>query len=321
MSDSTFRERWVDEVFRTPHVTDSVRVALLALAGDMDDEGAVTARRDRLAERLGRSDRRVGDRLKAGIDSGYLERVARGQKNGDGKYRATIPGRPTWGHPGVPKKPGLLRTPEGPEEKSLQDDPQVEETGSLEDTRVSQRENPLRTPGGPEEIRPPYKARAHAHFNGDRSTDNLDESEHAAATNVVALFEKSAPSLRSKNTPARERAGELEADDALFDAFWTAYPRKIGKPSGRKAWAKAMKRHADPQTVILAARRYATDPRRTTSDIKYTPHPATWLNDERYLDEPEALSTAPAVDHRQQATNDMFERAMQRAIAREEGAP
>lgn len=58
-----------------------------------------------------------------------------------------------------------------------------------------------------------------------------------------------------------------------------------------------MKRNADPELIILAARRFATDPRRSISDIKFTPHPSTWLNDERYLDEPEA-PPGPVADPR-----------------------
>lgn len=104
MSEQTYRERWRREVYRTPLVTDSVRVALLALADDMDDDGMVSVNRAELAEKLSRSDRRIGDRFAEAIGAGFLERVKRGQRNGKGVYRATLPGRLSSGHPGVPKK-------------------------------------------------------------------------------------------------------------------------------------------------------------------------------------------------------------------------
>lgn len=75
--------------------------------------------------------------------------------------------------------------------------------------------------------------------------------------------------------------------DLLFVAFWDAYPRKVGKPSARAAWKKAVtKSRADPDLVIAAAKRFQDDPIRRASAENYTPHPATWLNDERYNDQP-----------------------------------
>ena len=116
----TYRDQWVEEVFRTPLITDSTRVVLLALAFEMDESGLVSFRRKDLAARLGRSDRRVGDRIANAIDAGYLRRISRGQRNGLGRYQATLPGDSS-GHPGVPKSNAVFRTPGGPEEKSLQD--------------------------------------------------------------------------------------------------------------------------------------------------------------------------------------------------------
>lgn len=72
--------------------------------------------------------------------------------------------------------------------------------------------------------------------------------------------------------------------DDGFDTFWSTYPRKIGKGAARKAWAKALKT-ADAATITAGAARYATE--RAGQDPKYTPHPATWLNAERWADEPE----------------------------------
>lgn len=78
---------------------------------------------------------------------------------------------------------------------------------------------------------------------------------------------------------------ELGSDqDPGFVDFWTAYPRRVGKPSGRRAWKKAVKAGHDPALIIAAARVFANDPVRKAKDISYTPHPSTWLNDERFND-------------------------------------
>lgn len=93
-------------------------------------------------------------------------------------------------------------------------------------------------------------------------------------------------------TAHRRKAAEATTDDR-FDEFWTAYPRKIAKPAAVKAWTKATKNGANPDAVIAAAARYATT--RAGEDPRYTAHPATWLNNERWNDQP-ADTTPPGDD-------------------------
>lgn len=80
--------------------------------------------------------------------------------------------------------------------------------------------------------------------------------------------------------------------DVWFARFWELYPRKVAKGAARTAWAAALRRgKARPEEIIAGAERYAADPNR---DPAYTAHPATWLNAERWGDEPEPDRTAPA---------------------------
>jgi hypothetical protein len=112
---------------------------------------------------------------------------------------------------------------------------------------------------------------------------------HDDGATVIELFDdkNSTPSLRSQKQPARKRA-EPASKDPLFDEFWKYYPRHKAKAAAKKAWDKALKNGADPEAVIFGARRYATDPQRAESEAKYTAYPATWLNQERWDDEPDA---------------------------------
>lgn len=86
----------------------------------------------------------------------------------------------------------------------------------------------------------------------------------------------------------REKQAECGSDqDPHFVAFWEAYPRKVGKPSARRAWVKAVRKaRADPAVIMAAAEKFRDDPTRRRRDIEFTPHPATWLNDARYDDNP-----------------------------------
>lgn len=72
-----------------------------------------------------------------------------------------------------------------------------------------------------------------------------------------------------------------------FVDFWGLYPRSVGKGAAKTAWDKALKRGADPFVILGAAGNYAVFCQRTRKDRQYIPHPATWLNQERYEDPPE----------------------------------
>lgn len=229
MNDGTYRGRWVDEVFRTPLITDAVRVALLALATDMDDAGMAVVRRDEIANRLGRSDRRIGDRLKAGIEAGYLERVSRGQRNGDSRYQATIPDHLSSGHPGVPKTADLLRTPGGPEDDSLQDSPQVQENPPHQDTRESSRgafdPSIFGTPGGPQDDDRIYKDRARAPITADRSKTTADVTGHGDAK----LFDEKSETPPPAGAGAPDTKSRAITAQTIVTAWITAVEQTTGE--------------------------------------------------------------------------------------------
>jgi len=69
----------------------------------------------------------------------------------------------------------------------------------------------------------------------------------------------------------------------LFEDFWLSYPRRVGKGSAKKAFAKAIETELG-ETVIAGALRLAQDP--NLPAIQYIPYPATWLNREGWNDEP-----------------------------------
>lgn len=99
-------------------------------------------------------------------------------------------------------------------------------------------------------------------------------------------------------TPPRGKRGSRRVgdDDPGFARFWETYPRKVGKGHAKKAWAKAVNDGADPEEIISGAERFRMDPTRSR-DPQFIAHPSTWLNGERWKDQPPAradLSQAPA---------------------------
>lgn len=69
----------------------------------------------------------------------------------------------------------------------------------------------------------------------------------------------------------------------MFDAFWSAYPRKVGKRNARTAFGRAVLRTGDASVIQAGAERYRDDPNRLD---EFTAHPTTWLNRDGWDDDP-----------------------------------
>jgi hypothetical protein len=83
-----------------------------------------------------------------------------------------------------------------------------------------------------------------------------------------------------KNTRSSAIA-ESMSDDG-FAAWWSAYPRKVGKGQAGKAYRGALKK--TKATALLAALQAQT-PTLMAKGAEFCPYPATWLNGERWADE------------------------------------
>ena len=74
-----------------------------------------------------------------------------------------------------------------------------------------------------------------------------------------------------------------------FDDFWALCPRKRGKGAARRAYAKACQ-SVEEETILDGARRWRKES--IGKDPTYICHPATWLNQERWDDEPDVVVKA-----------------------------
>lgn len=107
----------------------------------------------------------------------------------------------------------------------------------------------------------------------------------APATDVLDPPTRPDPTTKNKVKTSSSTAAPSTDDDPNFDRFWATYPRRIGKGQARRAWTKALKAGTNPETIIEAAARFTAA--RGNEDPKFTPHPATWLNGERWTDTPD----------------------------------
>jgi uncharacterized protein YdaU (DUF1376 family) len=110
-------------------------------------------------------------------------------------------------------------------------------------------------------------------FTNASETPTIEQNQpHDVCPSPSPSVEEERSSLRS------QRAHE---DEAAFDLWYQEFPHKVGKGAARRAFPAALKK-AGVGTLIAGIHRYkATKP----TDQKFC-NPATWLNQERWLDEP-----------------------------------
>ena len=67
-----------------------------------------------------------------------------------------------------------------------------------------------------------------------------------------------------------------------FEKFYAKYPNKVKKERALKAWLK----HNPDIAVVLKALEYQVSNDRRFREKEFTPHPASWLNDKEWENEP-----------------------------------
>jgi uncharacterized protein YdaU (DUF1376 family) len=82
-------------------------------------------------------------------------------------------------------------------------------------------------------------------------------------------------------TNNKQETKNKDIKDDRFDIFWKQYPRKVAKPNAQKAWNKIK-----PDDVVFKKMLDAINQQGLSSkEIQFVPHPATWLNAQRWEDE------------------------------------
>jgi hypothetical protein len=87
--------------------------------------------------------------------------------------------------------------------------------------------------------------------------------------------------------------GNKDWPENAFEVFWLQYPRRVAKKAARSAFERVRKSgEVDFDTLVAGVRNYAAAV--AGKDMQYVAHPATWLNQGRWDDEPAAIAGKPA---------------------------
>ena len=105
-----------------------------------------------------------------------------------------------------------------------------------------------------------------------------------------------------KNSPSPRKRGDDDSPE--FTRFWDIYPRKVGKGAARTAWARATRKTA-PEVITEAAHAHARTWASADTEARFIPHPASWLNAERWNDTlPDVAPTGRTAEDRRRGALD-----------------
>ena len=100
------------------------------------------------------------------------------------------------------------------------------------------------------------------------------------------LASHSSDSAAKKKKPSAPRPPMSRGLQERFDRFWKAYPRKVGKGAAEKKFAQIRPDAELTDKMIRAVEDAKRSAQWSRDGGQYIPHPATWLNQKRWEDEP-----------------------------------
>ena len=130
--------------------------------------------------------------------------------------------------------------------------------------------------------------------NTIEQTANTIEQEGTDVFPVPAEKESTPEPLKEKESgkgdvppegPRSAKADKARAE-ALFDRFWAAYPRKENKKNACRAFLRLRPNEALLNRMLSALWQQRASPQWLEAGGKYIPQASTWLNGERWEDQP-----------------------------------
>ena len=128
------------------------------------------------------------------------------------------------------------------------------------------------------------------HTLGDGSDDDRELVDAEVCSSADADGESEDGEVSAELIPFDPQPARPNLDDDFAD-WWSLYPRKVGKGQATRAYRTARKKAT---AQALAAAIVTQGPLLMARGSQYCPHPATWLNGERWRDEPADLRATDA---------------------------
>lgn len=109
-------------------------------------------------------------------------------------------------------------------------------------------------------------------------------TSYAEIDTACAEFSTTIPDINTDSKPDIPPISPKGEDDG-FNTFWKAYPRKTSKATALKSWQKIKPDDELQKTILSALEQHKKTEQWLRDKGQFIPHPATWLNQSRWLDE------------------------------------
>lgn len=150
------------------------------------------------------------------------------------------------------------------------------------------------------------RSKAGANRNKPEQTETKDSKPEQTETNSPT---------KKENKKENKNQNQNKEQQARFDRFWEAYPRKEAKPRARSEFDKIAPDDDLLAKMLAAIDRWKRSAQWREDGGKYIPHPATWIHQKRWEDDPPKESpgklTAQQYDQRDYSGDDDFTGVMQ----------
>lgn len=115
-------------------------------------------------------------------------------------------------------------------------------------------------------------------------TDGMPKNTNGMPNDAERIKTKTKTKTEEQKTKTTTPLYPPKGDSEDFARFWDAYPQKTGKGAARASYERALYK-TDPETILAALEAQKKSPQWCRDGGQYIPHPATWLNQERWQDE------------------------------------
>lgn len=118
------------------------------------------------------------------------------------------------------------------------------------------------------------------------TTTTIELSTSAGVVGAPVMDEVAQP-LEAVVVEPSKRRGRPAKGKGLhrFDEWYSLYPRKVNRGHAEKAWSKVATSDELINTMIAALKLQRENPEWRKENGAFCPHPATWLNGKRWMDE------------------------------------
>lgn len=121
-------------------------------------------------------------------------------------------------------------------------------------------------------------------YGNPRPNNTNTKNTNFKNTNILRGGENS-ERLKRKNVPVKDKL----ITPSMFDQFWSIYPRKVDKGKAKTKWNQICNKPDRPSWHVIQTAIAAQVQSPRWQEAKFIPHPTTWLNQQRWLDDPDEM--------------------------------